>query len=376
MSTGSKASWPGMTFSAGITSGTTRDGLAAMQREWNARIGEPWPLPGYGIGGPGDFRVRLRAVKAHDVVIVDIRNYGGSFAALTTGVRDAGDRVLVHLMQRGAYHFARRDGRGENVSAPAGSFLAHDNGPPWLCEVDPGAATRILILPATVLGRLMGGRRIVGSAPSAEVRLLTAHASTVGENALDLTPAGARGARDALLELVRGAMRREFDGAEPRLAQALARAAMDIADGRLADPELSPSSLARELGVSVRTLHRAFAAAGESVAAYVRRARLERARLDLTAPSGRPAVSEIAARWQFADHSHFIRAFRKQYGETPAQFALTGATNRGAAPAGPDADGQAAGVLPGRDRLQAESGPGLGRPGTPGGQTASSSMPK
>ena len=28
-----------MTFSAGITSGTTRDGLAAMQRDWNARIG-------------------------------------------------------------------------------------------------------------------------------------------------------------------------------------------------------------------------------------------------------------------------------------------------------------------------------------------------
>jgi len=326
MSTGSTSTWPGMRFSAGITPDTTPDGLAAMQREWDARIGEPWPLPGYGIGGSGDFRVRLRAVKAHDVVIVDIRNYGGSFAAATTGVRDAGDRVLVNLMQRGAYHFARLDGRGEAVTSPAGSFFAHNNGPPWSVEVDPGAATKILILPALALGRLMGGRQIVGSAPSPEVRLLMAHAITVGENAPGLTPVGARGARDALLELVRGAIRREFDDTEPGLTQALARAAMDIADARLADPDLSPSSLARDLNVSLRTLHRAFSAAGESVTAYVRRARLERARLDLASPSGRPSVSEIAARWQFADQSHFSRAFRKQYGETPSQFARLSAT--------------------------------------------------
>jgi Helix-turn-helix domain len=44
----------------------------------------------------------------------------------------------------------------------------------------------------------------------------------------------------------------------------------------------------------------------------------EEARLELAAPLGRPDISEVAARWQFADSSHFIRAFKKQYGETPA----------------------------------------------------------
>lgn len=116
-------------------------------------------------------------------------------------------------------------------------------------------------------------------------------------------------------------MRREFDDVEPRLAPALARAAMEIADARLTDPELSPASLARQLNVSVRTLHRAFAAAGEPVAAYIRRRRLERARLELAAPLRRPGVAEVAARWQFADSSHFIRAFKNQYGQTPAEFA-------------------------------------------------------
>jgi AraC family transcriptional regulator, positive regulator of tynA and feaB len=143
-----------------------------------------------------------------------------------------------------------------------------------------------------------------------------------------------RGVRDALLELVRGTLIREFDDVEPRLAPALARAAMEIADSHLADAELSPSSLARELNVSVRTLHRAFAAAGESAAAYVRRRRLDQARLELAAPSGRPGVSEVAARWHFVDSSHFTRAFKKQYGETPAQFARSSGTGGNATHAG------------------------------------------
>ena len=209
-----------------------------------------------------------------------------------------------------------------------------------LVEVDPGATAKVLTLPASVLAPLMGGRQIAGSAHSArsaEVRVLMAHANIVCETVHDLTPAGVRSARDALLELVRGTLMREFDDVEPRLAPALARAAMEIADSHLADAELSPSSLARELNVSVRTLHRAFAAAGESAAAYVRRRRLDQARLDLAAPSGRPGVSEVAARWHFVDSSHFTRAFKKQFGETPAQFARSSGTGGDATHAGPKA---------------------------------------
>ncbi|MFI5677493.1 helix-turn-helix domain-containing protein [Streptomyces cellulosae] len=136
----------------------------------------------------------------------------------------------------------------------------------------------------------------------------------------DLAPAGVRAARNSLVELVKGVLTRGFDDKEPRLAPALAQAAKDIADSRLTDPDLSPAVLARELNVSVRTLHRAFAAADESVSAYIRRRRLENARLELSSPDVRPSVSELAAHWRFADSSHFIRAFKKQFGQTPTQF--------------------------------------------------------
>lgn len=114
-----------------------------------------------------------------------------------------------------------------------------------------------------------------------------------------------------------------FDDAERRLAPVLVQAAKDLADGRLADPGLSPAMLARELNVSVRTLQRAFAVTGEPAAAWVRRRRLEEARLALIAPSGRPSISELAAHWQFADSSHFIRAFKEQYGRTPTDYVGT-----------------------------------------------------
>ena len=107
----------------------------------------------------------------------------------------------------------------------------------------------------------------------------------------------------------------------PQPAPALTQAAKDLADSRLAEPELSAAMLARELNVSVRTLQRAFSSAGESVTAYIRRRRLEEARLALSVPSGRVSVTELAARWQFADGSHFTRAFKKRYGRTPTDYA-------------------------------------------------------
>jgi AraC-like DNA-binding protein len=86
-------------------------------------------------------------------------------------------------------------------------------------------------------------------------------------------------------------------------------------------PEFSAPTIAAHLHVSVRTLQRAFATLGESFSAYIHRRRLEEAATALTAPGSRLTVSEAAALWHFTDSSHFIRAFKKRYGATPARFA-------------------------------------------------------
>lgn len=328
MSARSMVKRPGRTFSAAVTApSAVREGFAAFRREWDAQVGEAWPLAGLDMAESAEFRIEVQAVKANDVLIADV--YNESYIGQTTGAGDSDDRVLMHLMWHGAWRFERPDGRDDAVTVPAESFIVRHNGPPSHFDVSPGARAKVLILPAPVLSPLLAGRQIVGSVRSTEMRVLMAHARMVGETVLGLSSAGMQGARDALVELAKGVIRRELDDIEPQLAPALARAAMDIADKHLADPELSPSSLARELNVSLRTLHRAFATADESMAAYIRRRRLERARLDLSVPLGRPTVSEVAARWQFADSSHFIRAFKEQYKETPTQFARSGGANGG-----------------------------------------------
>ncbi|MEU1801378.1 helix-turn-helix domain-containing protein [Streptomyces sp. NPDC019937] len=306
---------------------TARDGFDVFRREWESQVGEALPLPPMEPIGSGDFRVRVRASKLHDTVIADL--YGESMAGSPQGAfHHLDDRVLVHVMERGEWRFIRpRDGGGTSV--PAGQFIVRHNGPPVRFEIEPRTTARVLILPASQLRPLIRDRAIVGAADSPELRVLTAYAKNVDATLNDLTPAGVRAARNALIELVKGVLAQAFDDSEPRLAPALAQAARDIADSRLTDPDLSPAALARELNVSVRTLHRAFAETEDSVAAYIRRRRLEQARLELATPVGRPSISDIAAHWHFADSSHFIRTFKKQYGQTPTEYARsTGRTQR------------------------------------------------
>ncbi|MET7778884.1 MULTISPECIES: helix-turn-helix domain-containing protein [Streptomyces] len=158
---------------------------------------------------------------------------------------------------------------------------------------------------------------MTGPATAPEVRLLLAHASLLHDTIGDLTRPGVDAARNALIELARAAVHRYVDGTEPALAPALVRAARELAGRRLTHPELAPGLPARELHVSVRTLSRAFASTAEPVGAYIRRRRLEEALQELTAGH---AVSEVAARQQFVDSSHFVRAFRQRYCQTPAQY--------------------------------------------------------
>lgn len=58
---------------------------------------------------------------------------------------------------------------------------------------------------------------------------------------------------------------------------------------------------------------------GTTVATYVRRRRIERARAEV-AKGDRP-LSMIALDAGFSDQSHFTRVFRKTFGETPARYA-------------------------------------------------------
>ena len=290
----------------------------AFRRGWEREFGEGVPLPTFSSATIGDFRVKSRAVRVDDVAITDLR--GASTIRTDGPLGGPEDVVRLYVVKQGAWTLGGPHDRGERTIS-AGQFLLKHVGRPSHFETVPNTSAQVLVLPAAVLKPLLGGRMIAGPADSAEMRLLTAHTNMVYLTMPDLAPAGVQAAHSTLIELTKAVARRRFDDAGPLLTPALVQAAKDLAERRLADPELSAATLARELHVSVRTLQRAFTAAGETVISHIRQRRLEEARLALAAPAGRVSVSELAAHWQFADSSHFIRTFKKQYGRTPADYA-------------------------------------------------------
>lgn len=317
------AAGPARTVSVDVTAAMTAGGgFDDFRREWEAQAGEPWPLNGLDAAASADFRISVQAVSARDVVIADV--YSASYVGATMPDHDTDGWVLLHRMRRGSWRFGQPDGQREDITVGAGSLILRHDGPAALFDLAGGSTADVVFLPAPAVPPLTGGQPFLGSANWPEARVLMAHAQIVRETARDLSPSGLRAARDALIELAAGIMRRELDDTEPALAPALARAAMQLADRQLADAGLSPAALAAQLHVSVRTLHRAFAASGQTAAGYIRRRRLEQARTDLDAPPRhRPGVTEVAARYHFADSSHFARLFKAQYGQAPAEFART-----------------------------------------------------
>jgi AraC-like DNA-binding protein len=89
----------------------------------------------------------------------------------------------------------------------------------------------------------------------------------------------------------------------------------------LGDPGLSPVMIAAAHHISTRTLHKIFEAEEHTIAASIRRRRLERCRQDLLDPRllNRP-VSAVGARWGFRDAARFSRTFRAAYGLPPSEY--------------------------------------------------------
>ena len=86
---------------------------------------------------------------------------------------------------------------------------------------------------------------------------------------------------------------------------------------------LDRETLAQVAGFSVSHLHRVFTAAmRESIAAYVRRVRLERAARKLR--MGAIDIGEVALAAGYETHAAFGKAFKQQYGLSPSAFRQLG----------------------------------------------------
>jgi AraC-like DNA-binding protein len=92
-------------------------------------------------------------------------------------------------------------------------------------------------------------------------------------------------------------------------------------DEHLADPTLTPASVAAALGISARQLHRLFEPNNISFSRYVSRQRLLRCRDAIAGATGTGrSVLDIAFGWGFNSMATFYRAFVSEFGSPPAML--------------------------------------------------------
>jgi AraC family transcriptional regulator, positive regulator of tynA and feaB len=118
----------------------------------------------------------------------------------------------------------------------------------------------------------------------------------------------------ALQELLCG---RPAEPAPPHCIPDLYGMAVAIIREKMFEPLLSRNRVADELGVSVRTLARAFAMHGTSFDRSLWNSRLESAYEALLSSRGGTNITEIALRHGFSDSSHFARRFKARFGVKP-----------------------------------------------------------
>jgi AraC family ethanolamine operon transcriptional activator len=152
---------------------------------------------------------------------------------------------------------------------------------------------------------------------------------------LDL-PAARAGAQETLLAAVDGVMcSRDFNVVpQPRSLVRHYAIVRSVDDLLASDPHAAfySAALAKRLGITVRTIHNAFAAIrGLSVHRYLRLRRLWAVRQALTALEPGVSVKSVALSHGFWHLGEFASAYRATFGEAPSQT-VAGARKRLTAP--------------------------------------------
>lgn len=240
------------------------------------------------------------------------------------------DRYCFLVMQTYGRSRIRQD--GETTELSPGNLALID--PTRSCEILPQGLMEHASLHlerSRVCRSLRGAARSFGKigAGSLSARLLRGLVEQLADSTLPAhATCGEEGAalQEALLQLLAPAWKAarphgEADAEAGTPAAALRERACRLIDECLPDPCLGPKLVARQLGTSLRQLHRLFEESDESVSRYILHRRLERAASNLGDPAlTSRSITELAYRWGFTDSTHFSRIFKRRYDCSPRQY--------------------------------------------------------
>jgi AraC-like DNA-binding protein len=248
-------------------------------------------------------------------------------------VRDGDDSFLIMLFEKGV---ANQTQRKADQKLKAGDAIICDCGYPGAVNVIHDARFWSLKIPRhRVMALLPHTGRFAGirldKDPVAR-RLLFGYLSGAQNVELDGEGRATQLYGEQIIDLVAlafGASRDTRELVEQRSVGAARRAAVlhDIAT-LLADPRLGAATIARRHGITPRYVHLLLEQSGQTFTQHVLQLRLEKAAKLLSDDhTQNRKIAEIALEVGFTDLSHFNRAFRRRFGDTPSGFRGTTVRN-------------------------------------------------
>jgi AraC family transcriptional regulator, positive regulator of tynA and feaB len=213
-----------------------------------------------------------------------------------------------------------RRGGQEFTTAPGDLVIADLDLPFETQALAANYAHEVWLIPRPVLAPYLpaSGRPMVQKLAAANpvANLLSTYLDVLGREAANMAPDTLDPVANTLCRLIgiavgAGADQQPEAPREARLAQA-----KQYIESHLADPDLSPASVAAALGLSTRSLHALFEPTGTSVARHILRRRLEECRTTLLNDRIR-SITDIAFAWGFNSLSGFYRAFQAAFDAAP-----------------------------------------------------------
>ncbi|WP_193746732.1 helix-turn-helix domain-containing protein [Blastomonas sp. AAP53] len=279
--------------------GQTYQGLVVdpLDRRFRAEL-KRWSLDRMTLTWPQSTRARvsrMRVAQSSDNLVLHILHTGRCAVSLRgrTAHLAPGDMMLCAAQE--AYEFDAPDDHQLLIVEFDRNLLAHQ-----ITDVDSHIA------------RLVSGEL-------ASTRILRNFLLSLwreGANTLDGESSALY--NDTILSLTAAALQANPSPAATGDDLPLARV-KGIIEARLHDAALTPSSIAEQIGMPLRTLQLACAKRGITLSAYIIRRRLEKACELLVNSAGR-SVTAIAFDVGFNDCAYFARRFHAAFGVSPSEY--------------------------------------------------------
>jgi AraC-like DNA-binding protein len=279
-----------------------------------------------------DFRAKMRVLDLGELQVSTLSFPHLEIARTARLIRQSDPETYMMnywLGDEGVYSQAGRD-----TTLGVGDLVMLDSSRPFRGEVHavPGSWSHVTVqfprglmpLPDKTVQALIGapidGHHGMGA-------ILARWLADLNARAGEFTPADIPTLASVTLDLLASVIARcaeAEDALSPEARRSALRAQINaFVEQHLADPAMTPRTIADAHHISLRHLQQLLAEDDTSPAAWIRHRRLERCRLDLANPrlNVRP-VQAVAARWGFTDPAHFSRLFRVVYGVPPRDYRI------------------------------------------------------